>query len=310
MSKIAIVVHGGAGEDSEFIRNHKKEYEEGIEKAIEAGYNVLKEKGAAVDAVEAAVKSLEDNPYFNAGRGSALNADGEVEMCASIMDGKTLQSGAVAIVQNVKNPVSLSKAIMLNTRYRYLGAQGALDFAKKIKIELEPSSYFVTEYQYNEFAKARDREFQNSRDIALDEINNKYHGTVGAVALDHKGNLAAATSTGGTANCKVGRIGDSSIIGAGTYANNNACAVSCTGDGEFVIKGTIASSIRCAVQYKNMSIQEACEFILFEENKNEKGDIGIIALDPEGNPAMVFNSERMHRGYKVEGRKPFVKVYK
>jgi beta-aspartyl-peptidase (threonine type) len=309
MSKIAIAVHGGAGDDSEYIRKNKKEYEEGISKAIEAGYRILKENGSAVDAVEAAVKSFEDNPLFNAGRGSALNADGEVEMCASIMDGKNLNSGAVAIVQNVKNPVSLSKAIMLNTSYRFLGADGALDFAKKIKIELEPASYFITEHQYDAFAKQRDKEFQNSRDIALDEINKKYHGTVGAVALDHEGNLAAATSTGGTPNSKVGRIGDSSMIGAGCYANNRSCAVSATGDGEFMIKAVLASSIRCAMQYLKMSVQEACEYIVNKENGDEKGDIGVIALDPKGNVGIVFNSPRMHRGYKVQGKKTFVKIY-
>ncbi|MDF2435883.1 MAG: asparaginase [Bacteroidota bacterium] len=309
MSKIAIAVHGGAGEDSEFIRKYKKEYEEGIERALEAGYKILKENGSAVDAVETAVKALEDNPLFNAGRGSALNADGEVEMCASIMDGKNLNSGAVAIVKNVKNPVSLSKAIMLNTNYRYLGAGGALDYAKKINIALKPDAYFITEHQYDSFAKKRKEEFLDSKEIALSEINKKYHGTVGAVALDREGNLAAATSTGGTSNCKVGRIGDSSVIGAGCYANNRACAVSATGDGEFIVKSVLASSIRCAMQYKKLNVQEACEFVVSDENGDEKGDIGVIALDPEGNVGIVFNCKRMHRGYRMEGRKPFVKIY-
>ncbi|HEX8517947.1 MAG TPA: isoaspartyl peptidase/L-asparaginase [Bacteroidia bacterium] len=307
--KYGLVVHGGAGEDSDYIRKHKKEYEEGIEKALEAGYGVLEDNGSAVDAVEAAVKALEDNPFFNAGRGSALNAKGEVEMCASIMDGKDLDSGAVAIVQYVKNPVSLSKAIMMNTNYRFLGAEGALDFARKIDIKLEPHSYFITEYQYDAFAKKRAEEFHDADNIALEAIKKKYHGTVGAVALDMKGNLAAATSTGGTPNCKVGRIGDSSMIGTGCYANNKVCGLSATGDGEFIIKAVLTNSIRCAMQYKGMPLSDAAQFIVFEENKEVKGDIGVIGLDPAGNVAMVFNSERMPRGYKIHGKKPFIKIY-
>ncbi|MDF2449550.1 MAG: asparaginase [Bacteroidota bacterium] len=308
--RIAIVVHGGAGEDSEFLRKHKKEYEKGIEKAMNAGYNVLAKNGSAVDAVEQAVIELENSPIFNAGRGSALNALGQVEMDAAIMDGKTMNSGAVALLQNVKNPISLAKAIMLNTKYRFLGAHGALDYAKRIHTSLEPDSYFITEYQYDEYAKKVKEEFLDTKEIALDEINQRYHGTVGAVALDEDGNLAASTSTGGTPNAKEGRIGDSCVIGAGCYANNDRCAISGTGDGEFLIKSVLAHSISACIAYKKMSVQEACDYVIFKENKKIDGDIGAICLDKAGNIGIAFNSERMIRGYKATGKRPFIKIYK
>jgi L-asparaginase / beta-aspartyl-peptidase len=310
MKKIVIVVHGGAGPDSTFIKAHVKEYKKGLEKALNAAYDILKNKGTAVDAVEAAVNSLEDNPFFNAGRGAAINAKGEVELCASIMEGKEFKAGAIAIVKNIKNPVSLAKAVMLNTNYIYLGAEGALNFAKKTNVELEPDSYFVTEHQFDEYSKRRKESFDGNRDIAIEQVNQRFHGTVGAVALDYDGNIAAATSTGGTAYCKEGRIGDSSMIGVGSFARNGTCAVSSTGDGEVLIKGVVAHSISSIMKYKNKSVKAACREVVHLENKDAGGDIGVIALDAKGNIAIEFNTERMHRGWKTGKEKAVVKIYK
>jgi L-asparaginase / beta-aspartyl-peptidase len=307
-NKIAIVVHGGAGSDSEFIRKHQKEINKGIKDAVRAGYEVLKNKGSAVDAVEAAVNVLENDPHFNAGRGSALNANGEVQMCASIMDGKNFNSGAVAIIQNIKNPVSLAKSIMKNTEYIYLGNMGALLYAKSINTDLMPDSYFITEFQYDEFDKSRRENFKSVREVGHEQIKQKMHGTVGAVALDFDGNLAAATSTGGSPNAIPGRIRDSSMIGVGSYANNKTCAVSGTGDGEYLIRGVICHSVSEAIKYKRISLNEACKRVI-KDNNNANGDIGIIAVDPKGNIAVEFNSERMLRGWRQGGNKIVTKIY-
>lgn len=309
-NKISIVVHGGAGPDSEFIRKHQKEIKHALETAVKKGFEILKNQGTAVDAVEAAVNVLEDSPYFNAGRGSALNAKGEIEMCASIMDGKNFNSGAVAILQNVKNPVSLAKSIMNNTKYIYLGNQGALDYAKSLNTDLMPDSYFITEHQYDEYDRARREEFQSVREIGQKQITQKSHGTVGAVAVDHEGNIAAATSTGGTANSKPGRIGDSSMIGVGTYADNKTCAVSGTGDGEYLIRGVISHSVSEAMKYKSLPIKKACRLVIKEDNRNAQGDIGIIAVDAKGNTAIEFNSERMLRAWKEKSGRINSKIYK
>ncbi len=309
MKKIAIAVHGGAGPDSPFIKAHKKAYEKGIEEALEAGYNILQHEGSAVEAVEAAICALENNPLFNAGRGSAINAKGEVEMCASVMDGKTLNSGAVAIVKNVKNPVMLARSVMQNTKYIYLGGEGALDYAKRTAIELEPDSYFVTEHQYDEYEKKRKEAGDSNRQIAEEQINNRMHGTVGAVALDIHGNLAAATSTGGTAYCKEGRIADSSMVGVGTYASNETCAVSCTGDGEYLIRGVLAHSVSEYMRLAHKTVKEACKHVVHTDHKNIDGDMGVIALDQNGNVAMEFNCARMHRGW-ITAKGKTVKIYR
>jgi beta-aspartyl-peptidase (threonine type) len=309
---LAIVVHGGAGPDSDRIKEHKDEYLKGLRDAVETGYKVLEEGGKAVDAVEAAVKSLEDNPNFNAGRGSALNADAEIEMDAAIMDGKDRSSGAVAIVRNVKNPVSLAKAVMLNTNYRFLGDAGALKYAKKIDIDMQPDSYFITEHQYDAFAKKRAEEFDSIDDIAMDQVRKRLNngtGTVGAVALDQEGNIAAATSTGGLENKKSGRVGDSCIIGVGTYADNKTCAISGTGDGELLMKNIVAHNVAAAMEYKNLSLQAACDYVVHELNKDENGDIGIIGVDAKGNIGLAFNSAHMHRAWRTSSKKTEARIY-
>jgi beta-aspartyl-peptidase (threonine type) len=305
---IAIAIHGGAEPDSAFVREHLKEYEEGLREAISKGYEVLKKRGTAVDAVEAAVNELEDNPFFNAGKGSALNEKAEVEMCASIMDGKTRSSGAVAIVKNVKNPVSLARSVMEETKFIYLGDKGALSYAQEAKIPLRPDSYFVTEHQYNEFENAK--KINNVNKLVDQAIHQRMHGTVGAVALDHNGHIAAATSTGGTVNCKEGRIGDSSMIGIGTYADNTTCAVSGTGDGEYLIRGVIAHSVAMAVKYGRLSLPQACDYIVHSENKDIQGDLGIIAINKTGEIVMKFNSDLMHRAWIGLDGVLQVKIYK
>jgi beta-aspartyl-peptidase (threonine type) len=307
--KFGIIVHGGAGPDSDHIHKNEEGYRKGIEEAIKAGYEVLEKGGSAIDAVEAAVNSLENNPLFNAGRGSAINAKGEVEMCASIMDGKTRNSGSVVIVKNVKNPVSLAKAVMMNTDYISLGAHGALDYARRISIQLEPDSYFVTEHQYDVYEKKRKDEFLGTREIAEEQVRNRMHGTVGAVALDQKGNLAAATSTGGTENSKEGRVGDSGMLGIGTFANNETCAVSCTGDGEYIIRGVLAHSIASAMKYRGVSVKEACKYVIHEENAGIKGDIGAIGIDKDGNFCAELNSARMHRGWRTSEDEMEIYIY-
>ena len=310
MKKIAIVVHGGAGSDSPFIKKNIKAYKDGLEKAVEAAHSFLKENGKAVDAVEAAIRVLENNPLFNAGRGSAINAKGEVEMDACIMDGASKKSGAVSIIKNVKNPITVAKAVMLSTNYKYLGALGALDFAKKKNMELEPDSYFITEHQFDEYTAKRNKANDSDRDVAEEEINHRMHGTVGAVALDSDGNIAAGTSTGGASYCKEGRISDSSMVGIGTYAHNQTCAISCTGDGEYIMEGVIAHSISALMAYNQKSVAAACKEVINIENKRVKGDLGVIAIDRKGNIAIEFNSERMHRAWKKGNEKTITKIYK
>lgn len=282
MNKIAIAIHGGAGDLSPFFKDHIKEAEEGLAQATEAAYTILDQNGSAIDAVEAAVIILEDNPFFNAGKGAALNALGEVEMDASIMDGSTLDAGAVSMVRQVKNPVTLARTIMHRTRHVLLSGYGALELAQAEGIHLEPETYFITEHMRKELQQ------QSSY--------KKSHGTVGAVALDKYGNLAAATSTGGTTNCLPGRIGDSCIIGAGCYANNNTCAVSGTGEGEYLIREVVAHTISMMVEF-GMSLKEACDHVIHNRN-TLKGEMGVISVDKYGHVAIAFNTSAMKRAWK------------
>ena len=309
MQKFAIAVHGGAGPDSDYIRKNKEGYRKGIKEALEAGYSVLEEGGSSVDAVEAAVNALENNPLFNAGRGAAINAKAQVEMCASIMDGNNGKSGAVAVVRNVKNPVTLARAVMEKTNHIYLAAYGALDFAKKINIQLEPDAYFVTEHQYDSYDEARQEAQESEQDPALEEMGRRMHGTVGAVAVDKSGNVAAATSTGGTEYGKEGRIGDSSMIGVGTYAENRTCAVSTTGDGELHIERVSAHEIASLIKHGGLQVQEAAYRFIHVDHADVDGDMGLIAVDAEGNIAMEFNSERMHRGCKTSNGEEGIWIY-
>jgi L-asparaginase / beta-aspartyl-peptidase len=308
MNKIAIAIHGGAGPDSEFIKKHVKEYKEGLKAAIEEAYAMLEEGSNAVDVVETAIKALEDNPLFNAGRGSSLTERAEVEMCASIMNGFDLKCGAAAIVRNVRNPIRLARQIMEKTKHVYLGSIGAAEFAKQLNLPMEPDAYFITERQFASYEQTRKKQNDNGQLLALEQLERK-HGTVGAVALDSRGNLAAGTSTGGTDFCRPGRIADSSMIGAGTYANNDTCAVSTTGEGELHIQHVSAFHIHALVEYKGMSLKEACRFFIHEKCKSINGDMGLIAVDKKGNVVAEFNTPRMHRAMKSSTQDLIVEVY-
>ncbi|MBA2657199.1 MAG: isoaspartyl peptidase/L-asparaginase [Tatlockia sp.] len=302
MPKIAFAVHGGAGHLTSFLKENYKASEEGLAEAAEEGYRILQKGGSALDAVELGVKILEDNPLFNAGRGSSLNCRGEIEMDASIMNGKNLKAGCVSMVRSVKNPISLARIIMNKTKHVLLSGYGALEVAKNEGIYLETDSYFITEHQLQEFKKL------NKQETFEQIIQKENYGTVGAVALDKRGNLAAGTSTGGTSNCLPGRIGDSCIIGAGCYANNNTCAVSGTGEGEYLIRGVIAHTISVMMEF-NMSLEEACEYTVHNRNKLINGHIGIISVDNQGNIGISFNTKILKRAWKSTGSKLQVEIF-
>lgn len=309
MNKIAIVVHGGAGPDSEYIKQNLDLYKKGLQEAADAGYKVLEDGGSSLDAVEASVNYLEDNPLFNAGRGSALNEKAKVEMDSSIMDGKTLKSGAVAIVKSVKNPVTLARAVMEKTKHIYLGDFGALEFAGKIGLQLRPDAYFITDHAFEQYLESLEDGVNSLNAAGKYEVKKKTHGTVGAVAVDKEGNIAAATSTGGTENKVPGRIGDSSLIGVGSYANNKTCAVSGTGDGEYLMQHVIAFHVSALIEYKGLSLKEACHYLIKEKLKDVEGDMGIIAVDPQGNIAMEFKAKRMHRCWKTSDGEQGAETY-
>jgi beta-aspartyl-peptidase (threonine type) len=282
----------------------QQQYEQGLNDALEAGYSILKTGGSSLDAVEAAVASLEDFAMFNAGRGSVFNNAGKHEMDASIMCGKTLDAGAVSALSNVKNPVKLARSVMQHSEHVMLFGAGAEVFAKKHNIEFAPDDYFFNQFRYDQWQEA----MKEDR-VQMDHSDKKF-GTVGAVALDKDGNLAAATSTGGMTNKKFGRVGDSPIIGAGTYANNNTCAISCTGHGELFIRSVVAYDISCLMEYKGLSLKEACDVVVHDKLVKIGGEGGLVAIDKHGNIDMPFNSEGMYRAcIDINGNK-MIKIYK
>lgn len=281
----------------------QQQYEQGLQDALQAGYSVLQGGGSAVDAVQAAVVSLEDFPLFNAGRGSVFNNAGGHEMDASIMDGSNLMAGAVSGISHVKNPVLLARTIMDKSEHVLLCGQGAEQFARQQGLQFEDDAYFYVQHRYEQWQQALKED-----SISLDH-NDKKFGTVGAVALDANGNLAAATSTGGMTNKKFGRMGDSPIIGAGTYANNNTCAISCTGHGELFIRSVVAYDISCLMEYKGLSLREACDVVVHDKLVKIHGEGGLVALDKHGNIELPFNSEGMYRGYATETERK-VMIYK
>jgi len=302
MKKFAIAVHGGAGDLTHFLKENESAIEEGLAECVTEVAKRLHDGGSALDAVEHAVRLLEDNPLFNAGRGSALNCLGEVEMDASIMNGKNLKAGAVSMVRNVKNPISLARIIMNKTNHVFLSGYGALEVAKNEGVQLEIDSFFITDEQLNEFKK------NSIHETVQHILEKKMNGTVGAVALDQKGNLAAATSTGGTSNCLPGRIGDSCIIGAGCYANNKTCAVSGTGEGEYLIRQVVAHTISMMTEF-GMTLLEACEQVVHLRNKSIKGHIGVISVNPKGEIAIVYNTKIMKRAWQSSDEGLQVKIY-
>ena len=298
-----IVVHGGAGTilKEDMTPELEKAYQEGLQQALDASYAVLEKGGTAVNAVKAAIVVLEDNVLFNAGRGSVFTKKGLQEMDAAIMDGIDLSAGAVAAVRNVRNPIELATEVMRNSNHVFLSGKGANDFAIKQGIKLEPDEYFFSQFRYDQWKAIRD-----SDNYSLDHTNHqleelmrdKKFGTVGAVACDVHGNIAGATSTGGMTNKKYGRIGDSPLIGSGTYANNKTCAISCTGHGEMFIRTVASYDVSCLMEYKGYSLQEAMEIVVHDKLMKLQGEGGMIGVDAKGNAAMVFNSAGMYRGLK------------
>lgn len=311
--KYCIAIHGGAGTilRSTMTPELQLQYEAGLQNAIDAGYKILEAGGSAVDAIEAAVTSLEDFPLFNAGKGSVFNNKGMQEMDAALMDGKTLAAGAVCGIAHVKNPVQVARAVMEHSGHVMLAGVGAEEFARAQGMAMEEDAYFYTEQRYQQWQQAlKDDVVQLDHTVKEEEKTDKKFGTVGAVALDMNGNLAAATSTGGLTNKKFGRIGDSPIIGAGTYANNDTCAISCTGVGELFIRSVVAYDISCLIDYKGLSLKEACDIVVHHKLVKIGGEGGLIALDKHGNIEMPFNSEGMYRACKTSDGRNEVLIYK
>ena len=278
-AKYVIVIHGGAGTfDKSFNDSLKKEYLNSLGEALSIGKKILENGGKSIDAVEKVVNFLENDPKFNAGKGAVFTSAGTHELDASIMNGKDLSCGAVAGVKHIKNPVSLARLVMEKTKHVMLCGAGADAFGKKMGVSYVKNSYFDTPRRLQQYEK----------------IKNSRHGTVGCVALDIYGNLAAATSTGGTGYKMPGRVGDSPIIGAGTYANNKTCAVSCTGEGELFIKNNIAFNVSALMEYKDMSLTDAADELIY--NTLDKNTGGLISVDKDGNYTMPFNTNGMLRG--------------
>lgn len=313
-NKIGLVVHGGAGtmERGKMTAEREREYRAGIENALHAGWTILQHGGSALDATEAAVRVLEDDPLFNAGKGSVFNAAGVNEMDAAIMDGKTLRAGAVANVEHVKNPISLARLVMERSPHVLMAGAGAEAFAKERGMELVDAKYFFTQERWDELQWDKEKEKNKAAPVGDKKFivaPEKAHGTVGAVALDRSGNLAAATSTGGKSNKLSGRIGDTPIVGAGTYANNATCAVSGTGDGEFFIMATATHDVSAMMEYRRKTLQEASIAVIDKIGKLG-GTGGMIGIDKNGNITLPFNTSGMYRGY-VDGNGKFVtEIYK
>ena len=310
------VMHGGAGtiERSKMTQEREKAYRDKLTEALLAGFDVLKRDGQCLDAVVTAITLLEDSPLFNAGKGAVFTSAGTNELDASIMDGRTLMAGSVAGLKHIKNPISLARMVMEKSPHVMMAGDGAETFAKQQGVALVPQSYFYTERRWKEWrAKVEEERSKppkkTSRLVAPLMADEDRHGTVGAVALDKAGNLAAGTSTGGITNKKFGRIGDSPIIGAGTYANNQTCAISTTGDGEFFIRSVVAHDISALVGYKGMSVKDAADAVL-DKVKQLGGTGGVIVLDREGRVAMSFNTAGMYRGFIGPDGKAVIEIYK
>ena len=317
--RLAFVIHGGAGVITRGSMSPEKEkaYKAKLEEVVLAGYKALQSGKSSVDAVEIAIRMMEDSPLFNAGKGAVFTADGKNELDSSIMNGKTLAAGAVAGLHHVKNPITLARAVMEKSPHVMMVGDGAEKFAKEQNIELVDEKYFWTQERWDALQKILQQEKEKaatpqpkgmSENFA--ELPYNKFGTVGAIALDKEGNLAAGTSTGGMTNKKYGRVGDAPIIGAGTYANNDSCAVSATGWGEFFIRLSVARDICSLMEYRAMPVQNAADLVIHQKLQKLGGDGGIIGLDKFGNIAISFNSEGMYRAYINGDGKPVVEIYK
>jgi len=313
---IAIVIHGGAGviERSQMTPEREASYRLGLEAALDAGYDVLAGGGTSLDAVIAAVKRMEDDPQFNAGRGAVLDEGGDAELDAAIMDGAGPRAGAVAAVRHVKNPIELARLVMDNSPHVLLVADGAEEFALEHGVALVPRGYFRTEARAQELEEARRAAAARAAGKPMTRLPppgaQRSMGTVGAVALDRAGNLAAATSTGGLTNKHRGRVGDTPLIGAGTYANNESCAVSGTGDGEYYIRQVVAYDVCALLQYRRMPLAAAVHEVIAVKLRRTGGEGGLIALDRAGNIAMDFNSAGMFRGARDSRGRREIAMYR
>jgi beta-aspartyl-peptidase (threonine type) len=306
-----LVIHGGVGvlSKNEITPVQEAAYREKLAESLRAGQAVLQTNGTSLDAVVAAIKILEDSPLFNAGKGAALNSEGVAELDASVMDGATRKAGAVAAVKRIKNPIEAARRVMDQTSHVLLVGAGADAFAQQAGLTLMPTDYFITEERRKQLEEIQrkgktKKQARNTHAPVADRV-----GTVGAVALDQHGNLAAGTSTGGLANKLPGRVGDSPIIGAGTYADNSTCAVSGTGQGEFFIRSVAAYDIAALLEYKQLSLTDAADAVVMKKLVALKAEGGVIALDRQGNIAMPYNTEGMYRGSIREGGQPNIAIY-
>ncbi|QHI37659.1 Isoaspartyl peptidase [Kordia antarctica] len=312
-NNFGLVIHGGAGTilKKNLTPELEAQYKETLEKAARKGYEILQNGGTSLDAVEQTIHILENSPLFNAGKGAVFANNEKNELDASIMEGKTLNAGAVAGVTNLKNPISAARKVMENSAHVLLAREGAEEFAASQGLEVVNPDYFFTEKRYQSLLHAKQNLSDDSKSAYVDPYINDYKfGTVGCVALDKDGNLAAGTSTGGMTNKKWNRIGDSPIIGAGTYANNKTCAVSGTGHGEYFIRANVAYDISALMEYKNLSLQEAAKEVIQNKLKNMGGDGGIIAIDAKGNLVAEFNTAGMYRATVDENGTITVGIYK
>jgi L-asparaginase / beta-aspartyl-peptidase len=302
-SPYTIAVHGGAGAVPRAALTAEREahYRAGLERALDAGYALLEGGGSSLDAVTTAVRILEDDPLFNAGHGAALTRDGAAELDAAIMDGRQLRAGAVASVRHVKNPVELARRVMEKSRHVLLVGAGAEEFALEEKFQLVPNLYFRTAERVEQLEAEQ-------RGARVSDLVPSTRGTVGAVARDAAGNLAAATSTGGMTNKRPGRVGDSPIIGAGTYAKNGVCAVSATGHGEYFIRAVAAHHVCAAVEHRGLSLEQAVREVL-QVLSGLGGDGGLIAVDRDGGPVMQFSTDGMFRGARDSGGRREIAIY-
>lgn len=308
---VALVIHGGAGNiyKKNIPDSLETLYKQKMNEALNAGIEILHNGGTSLEAVKAAINIMEDSPLFNAGKGAVFTSEKTNELDASIMDGATLNAGAVAGVKHIKNPINAAIEVMQHSPHVMMTGEGAESFAKSQGIELVDAAYFFTEKRYNQLLKIQE---VDSSKQGRSNLKNDYYkfGTVGAVGLDKYGNIVAGTSTGGMTNKKFGRVGDAPIIGAGTYANNKTCGISATGHGEYFIRAVVAHDISAIMEYKDLGIQEAADLVIHEKLVDLGGEGGVIGLDAKGNIMMSFNSNGMFRGYIRNKENPKVFIYK
>lgn len=305
-----LVIHGGAGYiyKGRYSETEEKAYKDKLQEAIDTGYAVLSRNGKALDAVEKVIHVLEDSPLFNAGKGAVMTSEETVELDAAIMDGSNLKAGAVAGIKHIKSPISLARTVMEKSPHVFMIGEGAEKFGIENGMERVDNSYFYTEQTLKEIRKIKEEEKQRNHSYIYKE-ENKY-GTVGCVALDKSGNLAAGTSTGGMVNKKFGRVGDVPVIGAGTYANNSTAALSCTGHGEYFIRNVVAHDISALIEYKNMSLENAAKELIQNKLLKQEGRGGVIGINKKGDITIEFNTDGMFRGFKISNGKFFVGMYK